>query len=56
MFVANIVPIIIVAGASGLETRQSAMIIAEIGTMIQLFFIWIIGGKTAYCDENQFYI
>ena len=43
MFVANIAPILIVAGASGLDDVQSgkliqsAMIIAGIGTMIQLF-------------------
>ena len=49
MFVANIAPIIIVAGACGLSTKestmliQSAMIIAGIGTLIQLFPIWRIG-------------
>lgn len=49
MFVANIAPIIIVAGASGLDTKQSAMliqsamIIAGIGTLIQLFPLWKIG-------------
>ncbi|MCM1175395.1 MAG: purine permease [Blautia sp.] len=49
MFVANIAPIIIVAGASGLATEQSAMliqnamIIAGIGTLIQLFPLWKIG-------------
>ncbi len=49
MFVANIAPIIIVAQASGLSARQSgsliqtAMIIAGIGTLIQLFPIWRIG-------------
>ncbi|MBO5278501.1 MAG: purine permease [Lachnospiraceae bacterium] len=49
MFVANIAPIIIVAGASGLESAQtaqliqSAMIIAGIGTLIQLFPIWKVG-------------
>lgn len=43
MFVANIAPIIIVAGASGLNAAQvssliqSAMVIAGIGTLIQLF-------------------
>ena len=43
MFVANIAPIIIVGGASGLSSEQtarliqSAMIIAGIGTLIQLF-------------------
>ncbi|MDE6568444.1 MAG: purine permease [Lachnospiraceae bacterium] len=49
MFVANIAPIIIVAGACGLNESQSAMliqnamIIAGIGTLIQLFPIWRIG-------------
>jgi NCS2 family nucleobase:cation symporter-2 len=49
MFVANIAPILIVAGASGLSASQSAMliqnamIIAGIGTLIQLFPIWRIG-------------
>ena len=49
MFVANIAPIIIVAGASGLDTSQSAMliqsamVIAGIGTLIQLFPLWKIG-------------
>lgn len=49
MFVANIAPIIIVAGASGLDTKQTtmliqcAMIVAGIGTLIQLFPLWRIG-------------
>ncbi len=49
MFVANIAPISIVAAASGLSSNeqamliQSAMIIAGIGTLIQLFPIWRIG-------------
>lgn len=49
MFVANIAPIIIVAGASGLDAKQSAMliqsamVIAGIGTLIQLFPVWKIG-------------
>lgn len=49
MFVANIAPIIIVANACGLEAKQSAMliqsamIIAGIGTLIQLFPIVKIG-------------
>lgn len=49
MFVANIAPILIVAGTSGLSTEQSAMliqnamIIAGIGTLIQLFPVWKIG-------------
>ncbi len=49
MFVANIAPILIVAQASGLATKQSAgliqtaMLIAGIGTLIQLFPLWRIG-------------
>lgn len=49
MFVANIAPIFIVAGASGLSSKdtamliQSAMIIAGIGTLIQLFPLRKIG-------------
>lgn len=49
MFVANISPILIVAGACNLSASQtamliqSAMIIAGIGTLIQLFPIWRIG-------------
>ena len=49
MFVANIAPIIIVAGACGLAENQtamliqSAMLIAGIGTLIQLFPVWRIG-------------
>lgn len=49
MFVANIAPIIIIAGASGLDAGQnamliqSAMIIAGIGTLIQIFPLWRIG-------------
>lgn len=49
MFVANIAPIIIVAGACGLSSAesamliQSAMLIAGIGTIIQLYPIWKIG-------------
>lgn len=49
MFVANIAPIFIVAGACGLESTQtanliqSAMIIAGIGSMIQLYPVWKIG-------------
>ena len=51
MFVANIAPIIIVAGACGLDTSQTAsliqtaMIIAGIGSMIQIYSIWKIGAK-----------
>lgn len=49
MFVANIAPILIVAGACGLSTAettnlvQCAMIIAGIGSLIQLFPLWKIG-------------
>ena len=49
MFVANIAPIFIVVAASGLSTAdsasliQSAMLIAGIGTLIQLFPIFKIG-------------
>lgn len=51
MFVANIAPIIIVAGACGLDTArtagliQTAMIIAGIGSMVQLYSIWRIGAR-----------
>ncbi len=49
MFVANISPIIIVAGASGVSGKQlamliqGAMLIAGIGTLIQLFPLWKVG-------------
>ena len=49
MFVANIAPILIVTGACGLDSKhsamliQSAMVIAGIGTLIQLFPIWKVG-------------
>ena len=49
MFVANITPIIIVAGAAKLSSEQTAaliqcaMIIAGIGTMIQLYPVWKVG-------------
>lgn len=51
MFVANIAPIIIVAGACGLPAAdtakliQSAMIIAGIGTIVQLYPVWRIGSR-----------
>ncbi len=51
MFVANIAPILIVSGACGLTTQdtarliQTAMIIAGIGTLIQLFPIWRVGSR-----------
>ncbi len=49
MFVSNIAPIIIVAAACGIGSSdtamiiQSAMLIAGIGTLVQLFPIWRIG-------------
>lgn len=49
MFVANIAPVMIVGGVCGLDSKniamliQCAMIIAGIGTMIQLYPIWKIG-------------
>lgn len=49
MFVANIAPILIVAGACGLSEKdtamliQNAMIIAGIGTLVQLFPLWKVG-------------
>jgi len=51
MFVANIAPIMIVASASGLGTKetasliQTAMIMAGIGTLVQLFAIWKLGAR-----------
>lgn len=51
MFVANIAPIMIVAGASGLSVQetasllQTAMIMAGIGTLVQLFTVWKLGAK-----------
>ena len=51
MFVANIAPIMIVTGACGLSTQdmasliQTAMIMAGIGTLIQLFTVWKLGAK-----------
>ena len=51
MFVANIAPIMIVSGASGLSTQetasliQTAMIMAGIGTLVQLFAVWKLGAK-----------
>ena len=51
MFVANIAPILIVSGTCGLTAQdtarliQTAMIIAGIGTLIQLFPIWRIGSR-----------
>ncbi len=51
MFVANISPIMIVAGACGLSPKdmasliQTAMIMAGIGTMVQLFAVWKLGAR-----------
>lgn len=51
MFVANIAPIIIVAGAAGLNEAQKAMLIqnamfvAGIGTLVQLYPLWKIGAR-----------
>lgn len=51
MFVANIAPIMIVTATSGLNTQetakliQTAMIMAGIGTLVQLFSIWKLGAR-----------
>lgn len=51
MFVANIAPIMIITGASGLSTQetasliQTAMIMAGIGTLVQLFSVWKLGAR-----------
>lgn len=51
MFVANIAPVMIVTGASGLTVKetasllQTAMIMAGIGTLVQLFTVWKLGAK-----------
>lgn len=51
MFVANITPIIILANVVGLDTQisaaliQNCMIIAGIGTLVQLYPIWRIGSR-----------
>jgi len=51
MFVANIAPIMIVTGASDLTVQetasliQTAMIMAGIGTLVQLFAVWKLGAK-----------
>ncbi len=51
MFVANIAPVMIVAGVCGLGAQdvasliQTAMIIAGIGTLVQLFTVWKIGAR-----------
>lgn len=51
MFVANIAPIMIVTAASGLTTQetaaliQTAMIMAGVGTLVQLFTVWKLGAR-----------
>ncbi len=51
MFVANIAPILIVTGACGIGPQdtarliQTAMIVAGVGSLIQLFPIWRIGSR-----------
>lgn len=51
MFVANLAPIVIIASAAGFDDTttsfliQNAMIIAAIGTFIQLFPIWRVGAR-----------
>ena len=51
MFVANIAPIMIVAGVCGLSPQdtanliQTAMMIAGIGSLVQIFGIWKIGAR-----------
>lgn len=51
MFVSNLAPITIIAGAAGLDTSslavllQNAMFIAGIATLIQLYPIWRIGSR-----------
>lgn len=50
MFVANLAPIFIVAAAAGMDAAQSsaliqnALLMAGLGTMIQLFPLWRVGG------------
>lgn len=51
MFVSNITPIMILAGAVGLDSAVSAaliqncMVIAGIGTLVQLYPVWRIGSR-----------
>ena len=51
MFVSNITPIIILANAVGLDSAMSAtliqncMVIAGIGTLVQLFPVWRVGSR-----------
>ncbi|WP_346674247.1 solute carrier family 23 protein [Enorma phocaeensis] len=50
VFVANLAPIFIVAAAAGMDAEQSsaliqnALLMAGLGTMIQLFPLWRVGG------------
>lgn len=51
MFVSNITPIIILAGAAGIDSGlgavliQNCMIIAGIGTLVQLYPLWKVGSR-----------
>ena len=51
MLAANIVPIILVAGAAGLSPElkavliQNCMVIAGIGTLVQLYPLWKVGSS-----------
>ena len=51
MFVSNITPIMILAAAVGLDSAVSAalvqncMVIAGIGTLVQLFPVWRVGSR-----------
>ena len=51
MFVANLAPITIIAGAGGLDTAavavllQNAMFVAGVATLIQLYPVWKIGSR-----------
>ena len=51
MFVANIAPVMIVTGVCGLDAKetasliQTAMLIAGIGTLVQLFSVWKLGAR-----------
>ena len=51
MFVANIAPIMIVSGTCGLSAQdtasliQTAMIMAGVGTLVQLFSVWKLGAR-----------
>lgn len=62
MFVANLAPIVIVAGVAGLGAEQtgtliqSAMLIAGSGTLIQLFPLWRIGSGAAHRHGHQLHV